>query len=426
MMKFNPLPLALLALVAACDNAQPLIFDPDAEAEVDDASEVTEDETSGSDPASSAIPLTIDEILDEGTLQVDLSASRDARGDVARTEARSGSEGFAEEFIINDTDDTLEIDNLAFDGLNIYTRGANVPAAQGGAKLSDLGSIAVYHADIVTPDFLTDNPVDQSDPYVAVYAESDVIIMDEIPDDATPEEIQAIMDAARPRATAVAVRTGAYTGFGFGGFGYDRAGDTVIATTGQATFSGDYAGLRVNDFFPELLVTEGDISIDIDFDDFNDGAGLKGELTNRQAYLADGTIFPTTNRDDILTITTAEQSILDAQRAALTGSEIYQNEINNSAYEGTVQLPDLPLVVRGGGETIKDNGEISGEVRNRYRNPSSGDFEVYEEGFYYAIIAGDTTQDDGGEVAGILKFESPDSRFLGVTAQETGVFIAER
>ncbi|MEL6571598.1 MAG: hypothetical protein AAFQ64_08065 [Pseudomonadota bacterium] len=425
MMKFNPLPLALLALIAACDNAQPLIFDPDAEAEVDDATEVTEDETSGSDPASSAIPLTIDEILDEGTLQVDLSASRDARGDVARTEARSGSEGFADEFIINDTDDTLEIDNLAFDGLNIYTRGANVPAAQGGAKLSDLGSIAVYHADIVTPDFLTDNPVDQSDPYVAVYAESDVIIMDEIPDDATPEEIQAIMDAARPRATAVAVRTGAYTGFGFGGFGYDRAGDTVIATTGQATFSGDYAGLRVIDFTPELLVTDGDITIDIDFDDFNEGAGLKGVLSNRQAYLADGRPYPTYTGIDITNvsgggadpISAADLATLNAQRDAI---------IDDINYWGVLQLPDLPLVVRGGGETIKDNGEISGEVRNRYRNPASGDFEVYENGFYYAIIAGDTTQDDGGEVAGILKFEAPDNRFEGVVSQETGVFIAER
>lgn len=413
-MRFNPLPLALLALVAACDNSQPLIFPGEEEGPVNDAEEVTEEETSGSDPATSAIPPTIDEILAAGTIEVDLSDTREDRGDLARTEARDGASGFAEEFIINDTDDTLEIDNLAFDGLNVYTRGGDVSAGNGGPKLSDLGTIAVYHGDVITPDFLTGNPVDQQDPYVALYDESDVIIMDPIPDGATPEEIAAIEAAARPRSSVVAVRTGAYTGFGFGGFGYDRAGDTVIATTGQATFNGDYGGLRVIDQFPELLITEGDVSIDIDFDDFNSGAGLKGEITNRQAFVADGRPYPTFTGVDIREANTADF----AGEIAALGDDFQF---------GIVQLPDLPFVVRGGGETIKDNGEISGEIRNRYVNPDSGRVEVYEDGFYFAIIAGDTTdEDDGGEVVGIVKVEAPDNRFLDVTAQETGVFIATR
>lgn len=427
MMKFQPIPLALLALVAACDSSQPLIFDGQDElGPVDEAAEVTEEETSGSDPATSAVPPTIDELLDENTLPVDLSSARADRGDIARTEARDGSGGFAEEFLFDVDDDTLTIDNLAFDGLNVYTRGSAVPAAQDGPRLSDLGTIAVYHADITTPDFLTDAPIDQQDPYVALYDESDTIVVADIPADATPEERQAILDAAAPRTRFTVVRTGAYVGYGFGGFGYERAGDVVLASTGQATFSGDYAGLRVLDQYPEMLVIEGDVSIDIDFDDFNSGAGLKGEITNKQAYLADGTIYPTTNRENSSRITAAEQTILDAQRAALTGSDIYQNETNNEAYEGTVQLPDVNFVVRGGGETIKGNGEISGEVRSRYINPQSGQTEVYDEGAYFAIIAGDTTTPTGGEVVGIVKTEAPDSRFLGVNAQETGGFIAGR
>lgn len=403
-MKYTPISLAMMALLAACDGSQPIIFPGDAlAAEENPAEDRTEDEAGGSDPETSAVAPTIDEVLDEGTLLVDLSASRDSRGDIARTEARDGSGGFAEEFLVDESSDTLEIDNLAFDGLNVYTRGANTSPA----RLSDVGSIAVYHGDLIVPDSLTGTPVSQAVPYVALYDESDVIITDPIPADATPAEIAAIQAAARPRTSFAIVRTGFYVGYGFGGFGYERAGDTVIAETGQATFSGDYGGLRVLDQLPELLVTQGDISIDIDFDDFNNGAGLKGAITNRQAFTPEGDVFPTftgLNRADI--------DLAD-----------YPGVTDSLAI---VQLPDVNFVVRGGGETIKSNGEISGEIRSRYVNPTSGRVEVYEDGFYYGIIAGDTTAGDGGEIVGIIKIESPDSRFIGMGAQETGGFIATR
>lgn len=397
-----PFSLALLAVLAACDNAQPLIF-PDDETEVNEAEEVTEEETSGSDPSSSAVPPTIDEILDEGTLQVNLSASRRDRGDISRTEARDGSGGFAEDFIVDETEDTLQIDNLAFDGLNVYTRGANTTPP----RISDLGTIAAYHGDLTVPDFLTGAPVEQAVPYVALYDESDVIVMDAIPAGATPAQIAAIQAAARPRSSFTIVRTGEYVGYGFGGFAYERAGDTVIASTGQATFDGDYGALRVVDEFPELLVVQGDVQIDIDFDDFNSGAGLKGSITGRQAYTAEGNIYPTFNG-----INRANIDPATLPPGFLVGD--------------VVQLPDLPFVVRAGGETIKNDGEISGEIRSRYANPTTGTIEDYEDGFYYAIIAGDTTAGDGGEIVGVIKVESPDSRFLGVNAQETGGFVASR
>jgi len=54
-MKLTPYPVAALALLAACDGSQPIIFSGDeAEAPVNAAEDVTEEETSGSDPASSA------------------------------------------------------------------------------------------------------------------------------------------------------------------------------------------------------------------------------------------------------------------------------------------------------------------------------------------------------------------------------------
>lgn len=409
-----PFSLALLAVLAACDNAQPLIF-PEDQAEVDPAEEVEEDEVSGSDPESDAIPETIDEILALGTLLVDLSGTRDDRGDISRTEARSGSGGVARDFLINADDDTLEVDNLAFDGLNIYTRGADLAPT----KLSDLGTVAVYHGDETVPDFLTGNPVGQIIPYVGLYDESDVLIVPELDSDGLPIEA---------RTSFTIVRTGGYTGYGFGGFGYRRSGDVVIAETGQATFSGDYAGVRVYDQIAQAEVTSGDITIDIDFDDFNNIPGVKGVVTNRQAYTPEGTLIPTYRGID--------RSDIDFVAAGFDDQGVYVPAIidpNTGAvrpYEvgDVIQLPDLPFVVRAFGESIGDDGEISGEVRNRFVPPDapSDTIAVYEEGFYYGIIAGDTTSGDGGEVVGVIVTESPDSRYKTITAQETGGFIASR
>jgi len=159
-MKRTPISLALLAILAACDSSQPLIF-PGSEVEEEEAPSETDDQT-------------IEENLDETTNEFDLESAREARGDIARAEnvdLETGA-GFAEDFAINAEEDTLTIDNVAFDGLNVYTRGANTATP----RISDIGTVAVYHGDVTVPDFLTGNPVGQLINYVALYDESDVII----------------------------------------------------------------------------------------------------------------------------------------------------------------------------------------------------------------------------------------------------------
>ena len=268
-MKFNPLPFALVAFVAACDNDQPFIF------------------AEGEDGPVAEGDGSIEDILDEDTEEVDLDDNEESRGDIVRLELRDleTGAGFAEDFTLDGDDDTLTIDNLAFDGFNVYTRGANTPVP----KLSDIGTIAVYHGDETVPDFLTGTPVPQFVPHVALYEESAVTIAGD--EDGDP--------ADQPRTSFAIVRTGTYSDVpNPGGFVYQRAGDVVLPDTGQATFSGDYGALRIYDELDQLEIIEGDITINIDFDDFNELDGVAGVVTNRQAFDQFGNALPTTNEID--------------------------------------------------------------------------------------------------------------------------------
>jgi len=134
---------------------------------------------------------------------------------------------------------------------------------------------------------------------------------------------------------------------------------------------------------------------------------VKGLVSERQAFDVFGNEIPTSR----------ERDIRDTDLSAFPPG---------TNFGDIVQLPNLPFVIRLAGDSIAEDGEISGEVKNFRVNPISGVTEVYEEGDYFAIISGDTTTGDGGEVVGIVLTESPDNRNLGVRAQETGGFIARR
>lgn len=366
----TPLTLALLAVLAACGDGQPL-FDEETSAELELEGTPLDEIDSGSDPDSDSV-ADPDELLANGTVAPPLTGTRAARGDIVRSEARSGSGGITSLFNYNGNDDTFNVDGLAFDGLNTYQR---------FAALSQLGNVAVYQADATVEDSLTGNIVNQQVPYFALYDTSGTAL-----DDGTLRTSFAI------------VRTGAYSGFGFGSYAYQRSGDVTLQETGQATFSGTYAGTRVFDKIEGLELAQADVNIEFDFDDFNGTEGIKGRLTNRRYF------------DQF-------------------GNELESfDELERSGRPLTaIQVPDLPFVVRAFGETISSNGEIAGEVRNRIIDPVSGDFVVYEDGNYYGIIAGDLTDPaDGGEVVGVLVFEVEDSRYSNVIAQETGGFIATR
>lgn len=275
--------------------------------------------------------------------------------------------GLVREVLYDPDSDTYTIDNLAFDGANEYERDTVFPT---------LGGYPIYAADETTPDVLTGAPVNQIIPYRAITGRSDVIIAE-----GEDGEFQ-------PRTTFAIVRTGGYSGFGFGGFVYERNGDVVLPTSGQAQFEGEYAGVRVFDPIDRWEYTTGDVEVAFDFEDFNINNGVKGVISERRAFLPDGTPV-----------------------GLIVGNQLL--------------LPDLGFVIAQGVDTLLPTGELSGELNNTRVN-SNGQLEIYESGQYYAIVAGDAEAGDGGELVGVFVVKSEDPRVNDLFVQETGGFILQR
>jgi hypothetical protein len=192
-----------------------------------------------------------------------------------------------------------------------------------------------------------------------------------------------------PNTSYAIVRTGGYVGYGFGGFVYQRVGDVTLPDSGQATFNGDYSGIRVFENRVGLEYTTGDMSVEIDFEDFNANDAVKGRLTNRIAINGAG------------------------------------NEITLGTGENDLQLPNVTIFVQEGSSSIDSNGEISARMGSYVYN-ADGALEAYETGTFNGLIAGDATVLPGGEIVGIIVLESADPRYEGVNVQETGGVILYR
>ncbi|MCC5974158.1 MAG: hypothetical protein JJT81_08905 [Rubellimicrobium sp.] len=266
--------------------------------------------------------------------------------------------GFVRDVAYDARTDQFFVDNLAFDGANIYSRGEAV---------SSMGGFAVYESNPTAFDAVTGRPVEQLQ-YRTIYGVS--------------RNTTVVNGERVPVSQFAIVRTGSYVGYGFGGFVYERSGGVNLPTTGFATYDGTYAGQRVFDGAAGQEFTRGDVNISIDFEDFNDGAGVRGTITNREAFDIDGNAIP------------------------LGG-------------EGELVLPTLRFVIGPG--ALTPNGEISAGIQSLTVN-DDGSVRPYEEGMYYAIIGGQ----DASEIVGVFVVESQDPRFSGVTAQETGGFIVYR
>ncbi len=294
---------------------------------------------------------------------------------IFRFEDRNASGGgYAQDFVYDSVTDTFTVDNLAFDGENTYQRDDQV------SSLGPNAAYAVYEADIQVTDSLDGDPVGQIVPYRALVGLS------------TNTETDADGNLV-PRTSFAIVRTGGFVQYGFGGFVYEREGGVVLPESGQAVFTGDYAGVRIFDGAGGLEYTQGDMTMEIDFADPNDASGVKGRVFNRVAFGIDGT--PIT--------------------------------LGNDPSVGELPLPDIRFVLDGDNGNLNPNGEALGEVFSTYVDPS-GIVVEYETGTYFAILSGDTTDPaDGGEIVGVMVLESTDARFPNAaTAQETGGFILYR
>lgn len=341
---------SILALLTACGDGQPF-FDEDGNLLVtEETDEATSEDGDDADlDPGDAIPPGTDE--------------PNPNNSITRYEAENDNGGgLVTQVSYNAGNDTFTVDNLGFDGANVYSRHPDV---------GTLNGYAVYVADDFTPDFLTGDPISQVANYSAIFGSSSVQV------------------DGNPRTSFAIVRTGGYQGYGFGGFVYDRNGGVVMPTEGQAQFSGEYAGMRTYTGAGGMDFTRGDIEIAIDFDDFNANDAVQGRVFNREVFDEEG------------------------------------NTVATGFGAGELPAPDILFVIQEGAASIDENGELQGELNNTIIN-DDGQPEIYEEGFYYGIIAGDTTTGAGGELVGIFVVESEDPRFEGITAQETGGFILNR
>jgi hypothetical protein len=257
--------------------------------------------------------------------------------------------------------DEFHVNNIAFDGNNTY-RSAQVTFVGTGKPSGTLGDFAVYES-------------------VAV------------PGDQSPTlQYRALRGVSSTGATQFAVvRSGAFTEYGFGGFVLSRNGSVVLPTTGRAMYEGSYSGLR--DFSGQggLEYVTGTMELAIDFDDFDQGAGVVGTVRNRQIFDIAGNNIT----DDFLTALAYDPLDPLTKPAA---------------------LPILQFYLGPG--TMDKNGELEGNVRSQQDN---GDLAAsdYEDGKYYAILAGD----NASEVVGIIVVTSTDPRLSDITARETGGFV---
>ncbi len=296
-------------------------------------------------------------------------------GDITRTEEKGkgpnmdGSapdvtgNGFAEGYEDDPATDTFTVDNLAFDGGNVYTRSGSVP---------NLGPAQVYAGAGTFADNQTGALIDQFS-YRALYGVS-----------------------TSGRTNFAIVRTGAYVGYGFGGFIYSRDGGVTLPTEGQANYTGEYAGLRDFNGRGGMQMVTGDMEMSIDFNDFNpdesptnNGAGIQGQVTNRR-------IFDLAGND-------------------ITASVLAEINADKNPDFDLTALPTL--VFRVGPGMLDNNGEAEGELDSTI--VSSGKAELFEAGKYYAVISGD----DADEVAGVIVVTADVG---GVTVRETGGFILYR
>ncbi|ETX14892.1 hypothetical protein OCH239_20785 [Roseivivax halodurans JCM 10272] len=300
---------------------------------------------------------------------------------IVRYEPRGESGGgFAEAIAYDAATDTFEVDNLAFDGDNVYRRGGR-PGSQNA--VGSLGPFAVYESDVTSVDPVTGTVVDNL-AYRAIYGVS-----------------------TSGQTEFAIVRSGDFVDYGFGGFvyqrnGVDAAGNATsleLPTAGDAVYAGDYAGVRIFDGVSGLEYLTGDASMRIDFKDFNDAqAGVSLTVANRRLYDIDGT------------------DITDRYIAAL--QEDNDGLVVPRDASGNAVMPQVGSVVSP--DVADANGEIVQSVFTTLEF-DDGTQATAAEGEYYAIMSGE----DAGEIVGVLVMTGDDPR-RDAAFQETGGFIVYR
>ncbi|SHI04820.1 hypothetical protein [Marivita hallyeonensis] len=361
--------------VAACDSGGGDVLNPPVE-EDPDTDTPTDGET---DP--DATPIDSDRELPPGTAEPTPDSS------IVRTEERTDDGGgFAENvrYLNDQGQDQFVVDNLAFDGDNVYERGTAV---------SQLAGFGVYEGAESTVDPDTGNVLGTFQ-YRAVYGRS------------------------RTGQTEFAiVRTGSYIDYGFGGFVYQRNstdfnGDPVrlvLPEDGDAQYVGEYAGIRIFDGQSGLEYVSGEAELFLDFKDFNNGQ--RGVAL----FVRDRRLFDVNGND----ITNDYLAAIGADNGGASGDGApSRNLIILTDDAGNPVLPNLASIVSP--TNADTNGEITGDIAERARF-DDGSIVTTAEGTYFGIVSGT----DASEIVGVLVIEGGDPR-NDSTVQESGGFIIYR
>ena len=103
-----------------------------------------------------------------------------------------------------------------------------------------------------------------------------------------------------------------------------------------------------------LQYTTAQVNINIDIEDFDDGAGVQGVIYDRRVYDLDG--------EDVTGV------------------------VADSINEGMATLPPATFVVGPG--VLAESSDLVGDITSQYVN-AAGETVGFETGNYYAIVSGD-------------------------------------
>lgn len=324
--------------------------------------------TSGGGIANTSVNTLGDNLAGTANPTATSAISRGEAVDTGPNKTTVKGNGYAVGYQLN-ADGTFTVDGLAFDGGNVYARDAVMPT---------VGPAKAFEAATTYNDSVTGAQIDQFS-YRALYGVSKT-----------------------GRTQFAIVRTGSYRNYGFGGFIFSRTDGTgALPTSGQAQYLGTYAGLR-DSSAGGLQYTTGDMKMEINFAGFDanrsatgNGAGIKGQVTNRQVFDLNGN-----------NVTAAVVALINADHTTQV-----------------TPLTALPTMVFDVGPGVLDNnGEAQGGLSSSINTLTDGTRPVLESGKYYAVISGDVKAGTD-EVAGVFVVNSQVNK---IDTRETGGFILYR
>ena len=231
----------------------------------------------------------------------------------------------ANQFTYDATADTIQINNLPFDGVS----------ASGGAYTRQAAVVLPNGAQVYQ-----NSPGTGEDTYVAV-----------------------IVRNGTTGTLAGAVGTNAYRGFGYGGAYAERPSSGLPATRPAAySYTGNYAGVRVirqdvTGAADALQLTTGTAGITVDLQNLDNGGSIKGRVTGRQLWDTNGNLIGA--MDTILlnetTIDTTNNRTNDNATADTLNADGTQAQVGT--WEGNFSGPN--------GEEIVGYVVIEGQISDR-------------------------------------------------------------